>query len=492
MMDKSDRRTWPTWLDRPVIAPSRFALFDRIVFATFVIALPLVLATSGKIFKDGDTSWHVATGRWIIAHGRVPTSDPFSFTMPGHPWVAHEWGADLLFAAAFGLAGFAGLAALFTLALTALLLIVFRHGQRSVGPIGILITLSCLIVALGPFALARPHVLVWPLMAWWTSSLLRKANRGLGPPWWLPALMVLWVNLHASFVLGFVIYAAAAGDALISRHASPRLIKRWLVIGAFCVAATLINANGGSALLFPFTVTRMATLHLIDEWRSSAFSDTPFFFVILVAVVGLALFKGVRVPLFRLGLLLVLLGMAFVQVRHQASLAIVAALILPACLAGAGRRGAPGPVGWTAPRRLAQWALITVPSLLVLALPIVPPEGPANPRSLIAAVPHELRSKPVFNEYSFGGPLIMVGIRPYIDGRADMYGDAFFAEYAKISEGDMRRFQRAVDRYAIGWTMLQTSNTRLIEALDASPQWQRLHSDKVGVIHVRRTATHGT
>jgi hypothetical protein len=129
---------------------------------------------------------------------------------------------------------------------------------------------------------------------------------------------------------------------------------------------------------------------------------------------------------------------------------------------------------------------------MVLALPIVPPEGPANPRSLIAAVPRELRSQPLFNEYSFGGPLILAGIRPYIDGRADMYGDAFFHDYARIADGDMRRFQRAADRHAIQWTMLQPGNARLIAALDASPEWKRLHSDKVGVIHVRRTATGGT
>lgn len=492
MTDRSEGRAWPTWLDLPTIAPGRFALFDKVVFATFVVALPVILATSGKIFKDGDTSWHVATGRWILAHGRVPTSDPFSFTMPGHPWVAHEWGADIIFAAAFRLAGFAGLAALVTLSLTLLLLIVFRHAQRSVGPIGILITLSFLLVALGPFALARPHVLVWPLVAWWTSLLFQADDRAPGPPWWLPALMILWVNLHGSFVLGFIIYAAAAGDALISRHASPHRVKRWVAVGVMCAAATLINANGLSALTFPFAVTRMETLQLIAEWQSSSFTRTPYFFVMLVAVVGVALLKGTKVPLFRLGLLLFLLGMAFVQVRHQAFLAIVAALVLPGCLAGSGRCDESDGADLHWPWRTGLAALVVLPSLLALALPMMPPEGPGNPRSLIAAVPRDLRSQPVFNEYSFGGPLILAGIKPYIDGRADMYGDAFFAEYAKISDGDMRRFQRTVDRYGVRWTMLQTGNVRLIEALDASPQWKRLHSDKVGVIHVRRGPPRGT
>jgi hypothetical protein len=71
--------------------------FDReraanaVLLVIFVLLLPLALASSPTIFNDGDVSWHVATGRWIIAHGRIPTADPFSFTAAGHPWVATEW-----------------------------------------------------------------------------------------------------------------------------------------------------------------------------------------------------------------------------------------------------------------------------------------------------------------------------------------------------------------------------------------------------------------
>jgi hypothetical protein len=119
-------------------------------------------------------------------------------------------------------------------------------------------------------------------------------------------------------------------------------------------------------------------------------------------------------------------------------------------------------------------------------IPLVPRETLANPRSLIAHVPGELRSQPVLNEYAIGGPLILAGIRPFIDGRADMYGDAFFSDYLKIIDGDMPLFNRVVRKYGIRWTILQADN-RLIPLLDASPEWRRLYSDSVGVIHVRRT-----
>ena len=107
------------------------------------------------------------------------------------------------------------------------------------------------------------------------------------------------------------------------------------------------------------------------------------------------------------------------------------------------------------------------------------------PKGLLAHIPEQLKSQPVFNEYSFGGPLILAGVRPYIDGRADMYGDAFVRDYFRAAEGDVGRFDKAVQRYGIRWTMLQHRNG-LVKKLDASPQWRRIYSDKIGVIHVRR------
>ena len=100
-------------------------------------------------------------------------------------------------------------------------------------------------------------------------------------------------------------------------------------------------------------------------------------------------------------------------------------------------------------------------------------------------MPAGLRTQPVLNGYTFGGPLILAGIKPYIDGRAEMYGDQFFADYVKIIDGDSASFDRAVARYKIRWTMTPASNLPLLKLLDSSPNWRRIHADRVGVIHVR-------
>jgi hypothetical protein len=117
-------------------------------------------------------------------------------------------------------------------------------------------------------------------------------------------------------------------------------------------------------------------------------------------------------------------------------------------------------------------------------VPLAPPDNGANPWTLIAAVPPELRSRPVLNGYSMGGPLILSGIRPYIDGRGDMYGDELVLGFSRIAHGDSKEFDRTVRQWNIRWAILPNDATSLIALLDRSG-WKRIARDKVGVIYVR-------
>jgi hypothetical protein len=117
-------------------------------------------------------------------------------------------------------------------------------------------------------------------------------------------------------------------------------------------------------------------------------------------------------------------------------------------------------------------------------VPLAPPDNAANPWNLIAQVPASLRAEPVLNDYSMGGPLILSGIRPYIDGRGDMYGDDLVLGYARIAGGDSKAFANTVQRWHIGWVILPTGS-KLIPVLDRAPGWRMLRRDKVGTIYVR-------
>jgi hypothetical protein len=242
------------------------------------------------------------------------------------------------------------------------------------------------------------------------------------------------------------------------------------------VIALMLNANGLAGLRQPFETSSLAMLPFIAEWHASTTNSTPSFYGALAIGMGMLLYSGVRVPLGRLALLIVLMGLAFLHVRHQSFFIIVAACVLPP-LASDPQTSGPVP----------RWLLAGVLPLLAFraVVPLLPPEGPANPRRLIAAIPPELRNRPVLNEYTFGGPLILAGIRPYIDGRGEIYGDEFVANYVKIADGDMHAFNDAVRRYDIRWTMLSPSQATLIRSMESSGQWRRIYADRFGVIDVR-------
>src|SRR5689334_7950950 len=64
-------------------------------------ALARALAQPAALLNDPDTYLHIAAGRWMLAHQALPTQDPFSHSLAGAVWVAHEWLAEVIFAAVY-------------------------------------------------------------------------------------------------------------------------------------------------------------------------------------------------------------------------------------------------------------------------------------------------------------------------------------------------------------------------------------------------------
>jgi hypothetical protein len=88
-----------------------------------------------------------------------------------------------------------------------------------------------------------------------------------------------------------------------------------------------------------------------------------------------------------------------------------------------------------------------------------------------------------FNDYAWGGYLIWRGFPVYIDGRADVYGDAFLGEYATSFRAEAG-WQEPLNRYAIDWVLLDPDRD-LTVVLDESERWRRAYSDDRAVVFVR-------
>lgn len=446
-------------------------------------------------FADGDTGWHIATGQWIATHGTVPRSDPFSFTARGHPWVAHEWLSELLMYGAWRYGGWSGLILLFGTAAAALYAIIALHLRRWQRPGAAALMMVYLSIGLAQSLFARPHLLALPILAAWLIALLRARERERAPPLALGILMFVWANAHGSFVFGLALAGGLGLEALVAAAPSDRLrvIRQWGLFGIVSLVGALATPAGLDGLLYPFYVNNLSLLSLIGEWQPAQLNMSSLEILLLSGMFFLFL-RPVRIPILRLLILLAALHITFEHARNQMVLVTLATILLaePLGRAWAGDAERPRlallPRLWTERRELSP--LLAVGLLLFLSTgiyrlitPFDRPDSYGVPVTALRNLPTGLRGKPVFNEYSFGGLLVFSGIAPFIDGRSDMYGDAFTTDYFKIAHGDAARWKAAEARWKFAWTILPPDNA-LVKILDREPGWRRAYADKWAVIHV--------
>ncbi len=470
--------------------------------ATAIVALLAWATAIGRgrqLLRDPDVFSHIAVGRWILAHGEVPARDVFSHSMPGAAWVAHEWLVEVAIALLHDASGWAGLAVAGATCFAAALAILAYALLRFL-PVPAMA--AAVLVAWGmcfPHLVARPHIAVLPLLVIWTASLVAARADDRAPPFWLVAVMVLWANIHGSHVFGLGLAGMFAAEALFDapdRRAAWRAVRGWGVFVVLAVAAALATPHGISGLLFPFEVQRMSyALSWINEWQQPDMQRGHVLEVWLMLVLLGALSVGLRLPVTRIVMVLVILHMALAHQRHAELLGLCAPLIVAPALAVELRRLADAPFvqalrglfGRPAPSAdLARGALVVAVALAVVAgawrLPGLVVPSTYAPIAAVEAVRRAGIAGRVFNDYDVGGYLIFAGIAPFIDGRLDMYGEPLLRRFNALAD-----LPGLLADYGIGWTLFHPADPHVAE-LDRLPGWRRFHADDTAVVHVRTDA----
>ena len=462
---------------------------DGALVALAALALLALALFDRRLLNDGDTYWHLAAGSWMLSHGQVPHTDPFTYTLAGAPWHAHEWLSEVLMAAAFRLWGWGGLVGLYGLSLAATALLLGGQLRRSLSGLSLGVALLLALACAAPNLLARPHVLVLPVAVAWISQLIRAREAGRAPPLWAAGLMLAWANLHGSFVFGFLLAGAFGLEALIAASPGERVqpVLAWGGFGLASLAAAAITPFGPAGLIFPFQLMGLHALAGVEEWRPMDFAKPGPFELALMATLFVGFSRGVKVAPLRLLVLIGLLHMALQHNRHAMIVALSAALILAEPMARA--LGQPPPPK-AAGRAVTLGFLLIAAALFAgrAAVPLTRGDGPTTPGAAVDHVPAALRARPVLNEYGLGGYLIFRGVRPYVDGRTDMFGDAFMDDYYRLASPDAGRLDQVLKQRDIAWTLLPPTHP-LVALMDARPGWRRLYADRYAVVHARVDGT---
>jgi len=293
--------------------------------------------------------WHLASGRWILAHHQVLRSDPFSFTAAGTPWLDHEWLFQVLVAAVDGAAGGTGLVILRAVLVAALGLLLLTIAHRSgLDPgVALLVTAVALAGARMRFFL-RPELVTLLVVPATVALFLDRRRIG---PWratcGVAALIALGANCHAGVLaapaLIAIAYAGEVAASVVGRRRPRADLRSGAIVATSALLAPLATPYGWRLYVVPVHLARLVGLPHIPnpEWIAPGFGDVPALFVALVAALGL-LASTERRPA-RWLLLLAVAALALRHVRHVGlffvMLPIVVSPALARVIARLGERG---------------------------------------------------------------------------------------------------------------------------------------------------------
>jgi hypothetical protein len=457
-----------------------------------VLIYALFLVAGNRLLIDPDTMWQITVGQWILDHRAVPETDIYSFTMRGQPWISTQWLAQVLYAKAYAIAGWSGPVVLAATATAATFGMFARFLSRRLSESTTLVFMAAALALTVPHLLARPHVLALPVMVAWAGGLIAAADRQRAPSFWLLPLMALWANLHGGFVFGLVLIAPIALDAVLNADTELRkgLALRWAAFAVAALALSCCTPYGWNSLLASQKILALgAALPLIMEWRPTSFGSVGAFEVCLLLGIGLALFRGVKLPPLRIVLLLGLLHMALAQGRAVEILALLAPLMLAAPLARQIGGNEVSTSSGAAPMRGVLFASVAVVLVAgTFAYASVHRFEPHTRGSPVAAVVElkKLNLARVFNDYDFGGYLIANDVATFIDGRTELFGEKFFVDHNAASGlMEPENLFRLLDDYGIEATLMRTQSaaTKLLDHIDG---WQKIYADDIATIHLRK------
>lgn len=471
-----------------------------------------------RLLADADTGWHIRAGEWILANGRVPEEDLFSFTMAGAPWFAWEWLADVVMALLHRWFGLAGPVYLGVLLVGTTAVLIFRLCRRRTN--NDLISISIVAVAVVASSihwLARPHLFTFLFVAI-SLHWIDRAYDTKGYLWCFPPLVVLWTNLHGAFFVS-IILLAAVGTGLALREllsartggigAAWRNCSPYYYCALGCAVASLLNPYGWKLHLHIYRyLTEPFHFENIIEFQSISFHNpAAIYFEILLGLGLLAAGWSMAKRRFADAFLLIgWLHLALLAARNIPIYAILAAPLVVRFLTEALealRTADIAPwvrttakalqgfgVEFTAVDRSPRLYLSSIAAMGLLSFFLLSPrpattklQAEFDPKNYPADVLGLLVGKRVFTNDEWGDYLIYKlypKSKVFVDGRSDFYGEEFSRQYLDVLRAKWD-WEHVLSRHQVDAVLLPP-DTALTSALKNHRRWKVAYDDTVAVL----------
>jgi hypothetical protein len=474
-----------------------------IALAATLLGVADLAAEHKYAVHDFDLWWHLKTGDWIIEHFAVPHTGLFSWTAAQRPWIAYSWGFEVLLSRAYEWFGLMGLGAFGVILTVLIAYLQIWSSRRLSGHFWKSWLLSLCSLCTFLFTLAPRPVFGSIISYIVLLAVLLEANRSgqVKNLYWLPALFLLWANIHIQFVYGIFVLGLFVGCQVLLRWAErfnvlPAIMfpaslpaQPLVLIFAGCVLATLVGPYSYHLYQVVFLYsTSKYPYNIIVELQPLTFRFANQFVELLLTTAGFYVVGWrKKLDLFKLILMMVAALFAFRTLRDCWFVAITATAFISDFPAPEAVRD-PGE-SWS------ERGLLT--ATLAIFLLLLSRNTDFNERSLdrnaslqfpVDAVNY-LRQHPLpgplYNNLDWGGFLIwyMPQFPVAIDGRTDLYGDdldrTFFeAQNALVYKNDPYLLQS-------GFVLL-SKQYALATVLRLDPRFQLMYEDKISVVFARR------
>jgi hypothetical protein len=497
-----------------------------LIFIGLLVAM-VFTPLSMKLLGDAGIGWHIRTGQQILSSHSIPHVDPFSSQI-AKPWFAWEWLYDVVVGkleAWCGLNGVVGLSAIVIAAVFGWMfrLLIARGTNFFAALALVLLAVSASTVHL----FARPHVLSWLFTLAWFWILDSTEQRSSQEKstlrscwlWTLPISMLVWVNVHGGFLLGFALLAIFwLGSVWIWLRLKESRIEESLQkiaagkrawdlfwVGVASAVASLVNPYGWKlhAHIYGYLTNRFLMDH-IEEFQSPNFHLLAQRCFLLLLLVSLAILLAHGRRLCTSHSLIVLLA---VYMSLTASRSIPTSSILLGMIAG--------PLLYARPNAEALWnRLAAVESQMrghlwpILAIGVTfaiatnggrigssqvmdarfdPKRMPVDAVNFLEEhqmEEHQIRG-PILSPDYWGGYLIYrlyPNDKVVIDDRHDFYGEEFLKSYLTTWHVEPG-WANFLNRHRAPCLVLPKS-AALSTILVASPEWKSIYSDEVAIVFV--------
>ena len=497
-------------------------LLPSIADLIFLALLGVLVFTplSVRLLGDAGIGWHIRTGQEILASHAVPRVDSFSSTMNGKPWLAWEWLYDVKVGwldSAFGLNGVVWWTALVIAAVFAgMFQFLIQRGTNLFAALGlVLLAISASMIHF----LARPHVLSWLftlLWFWILDSAERNSTsgdeRGSRWLWFLPVSMLIWVNMHGGFLMGFVLigilWLGSAWTWLTSsenriedtlrRIAAGKRVRALTSIGFLSALASFVNPYGWKlhAHVISYLLNRFLIDH-IDEFQSPNFHGIAqkCFLVLLLVSIAVLIARGRKLSLSHILVVLFAVYAGLYASRNIPISAILLGVVVGPLLPSIGSRES-----FSQRMRAVETGMrgyLWVVAGFVLTFAVAANGGRVgsatwmdahfDPQRMPVKAVNYLRSQgaaaPILAPDYWGGYLIYrlyPQAQVVVDDRHDLYGEQFLRSYLKFLHAE-EGWDEFLREHPAGYIVLPRKSA-LATVLAGSREWKRIYADDIAVV----------